>query len=91
MEDPMEVIDAKLYKSDKEIQEYIKKFREEGYTESEAIRKTKQSIAYEMPDTLQKIEHYTLTLKAKGVKGDELNNEVLIFGNKIIGKYFVVL
>ncbi len=90
MEDRL-VLKAKDYKSDKEIQEYIKEFREKGFTEAEAICKTKQRIAYEMPDTLQKIEHYTQTLKAKGVKGDKLNNKVLKFGNKIIGKYLVLL
>ena len=91
MEDSIGVIDAKYYKSDKEIQEYIKKFKEEGYTEAEAICKTKQSIAYETPDIRQEIQHYAQTLKAKGVEGDELNNEVLKFGNKIIGKFLVLL
>ena len=88
MEDYL-VLNAKDYKSDKEIQEYIEKFIEEGFTEDEAKHKTKRRIAYEVPFTQKKIDDYTKTLKAEGLEGDELKNEVSKFTEKIIRSIIV--
>ena len=89
MEDYIGIFEVEDYKNNKDIMECIEKFKEKGFTEDEAIHETKRRIAYEMPSTQRKIEHYTQTLKAKGLEGDELKNEVLKFTEKSIRSIIV--